>query len=121
VPASKAGSVVHFQSEILAENVRRAIDKKPLEPGFDGHANCFVETGRRKAILIDFNYETEPLPGRFPFPVIGPLPLLKPSRLNHLGKLAFRWIYWHMLLKAQPIPFIPSRMRIAGKKRLASA
>jgi sulfide:quinone oxidoreductase len=119
VPTSKAGSVAHFQAEILAENIYRAIDGKPLEPAFDGHANCFVETGHRKAILIDFNYETEPLPGRFPFGVVGPLSLLKPSRLNHLGKLAFRWIYWHMLLKARPIPFVPARMKMAGKKRPA--
>jgi sulfide:quinone oxidoreductase len=116
LPSSKAGSVAHFQSEILAENVLRFIRKEPLAPDFDGHSNCFVETGDHKAILIDFNYEVEPLPGRFPFPVIGPLPLLKPSRLNHLGKLAFRWIYWHMLLKAKKIPFIPARMKRAGKR-----
>jgi sulfide:quinone oxidoreductase len=117
LPSSKAGSVVHFQSEILADNVLRAIEKQPLAEDFDGHANCFVETGRRRGILIDFNYNQEPLPGRFPFPVIGPLPLLKPSRLNHIGKLAFRWIYWNRLLKAKPIPFIPARMSMAGKKR----
>ncbi len=117
VPASKAGSVVHFQSEILTENVLRAIEGKPLEPAFDGHANCFVEMGKGKAILIDFNYETEPLPGRFPFPFLGPLPLLKPSRLNHWGKLAFRWIYWHLLLRGRKIPFVPSRMKMSGKKR----
>jgi len=116
LPSSKAGSVVHFQAEILAGNVERALAGKPLAEEFDGHANCFVETGGRKAILIDFNYEVEPLPGRFPFPVIGPLPLLKPSRLNHLGKLAFRWIYWNMMLKGRRIPFIPTRMRMAGKK-----
>jgi len=108
--------VAHFQSEILAENILRAIDKKPLAPDFDGHSNCFIETGRRKAILIDFNYTAEPLPGRFPIPLIGPMPLLKESRINHLGKLAFRWIYWNMLLKGKPIPFVPSRMRTAGKK-----
>ena len=113
VPASKAGSVVHFQSEILAENIGRAIDKKPLAPDFDGHSNCFIETGRRKAILIDFNYETEPLPGHFPFPRVGPMPLLKESRLNHLGKLAFRWIYWHMLLKARPIPYVAPETAMA--------
>jgi len=115
-PTSKAGSVVHFQAETLVENVLRAVEDKPLEPGYDGHSNCFIETGFRKAFLIDFNYEVEPLPGRFPFPVVGPLPLLKPSRLNHIGKLAFRWIYWHRLLKARPIPFIPARMNPAGKK-----
>jgi sulfide:quinone oxidoreductase len=117
VPASKAGSVAHFQSEGLAENVLRAIEGKPLEPSFDGHSNCFVETGRRKAVLIDFNYTTEPLPGRFPFPVVGPMPLLRPSRLNHLGKLAFRWMYWHMLLRGRRIPFVPARMKMAGKRR----
>ena len=121
VPASKAGSVVHFQSEILTENILRAIDGRPLEPAFDGHANCFIEMGRGKAILIDFNYETEPLPGRFPFRVFGPLPLLKPSRLNHWGKLAFRWIYWRLLLRGRRIPFVPSRMKMTGKKRPAAA
>jgi len=117
VPASKAGSVVHFQSEILTENILRAIDGRELEPAFDGHANCFVEMGKGKAVLIDFNYETEPLPGRFPFPFIGPMPLLKPSRLNHWGKLAFRWMYWHLLLRGRKIPFVPARMKMTGKKR----
>jgi sulfide:quinone oxidoreductase len=116
LPSSKAGSVAHFQSELLAENILRAMKNEPLAAEFDGHSNCFIETGGRKAILIDFNYDVEPLPGRFPFPVIGPMPLLKPSRLNHLGKLAFRWIYWNMLLKGRKIPFIPAKMRKAGKK-----
>ncbi len=114
--SSKAGSVAHFESELLVENVLRAVRNEPPAAEFDGHSNCFVETGRRKAILIDFSYDVEPLPGRFPFPVIGPLPLLKPSRLNHLGKLAFRWIYWNMLLKGRKIPFIPTRMKRAGKR-----
>ena len=115
--SSKAGSVAHFQAEVLAENLLRAIEGKPLEAAFDGHSNCFVELGHGKAVLIDFNYDTEPLPGKFPFPVVGPMPLLKPSRINHWGKLAFRWIYWHMLLPGRPIPFVPSRMKMAGKKR----
>ena len=97
----------------------RAIEGKPLEPAFDGHSNCFIEAGKRKAILIDFNYEVEPLPGRFPFPLVGPMPLLKPSRINHWGKVAFRWIYWHILLPGRPIPFVPARMKMAGKKRPA--
>jgi len=117
LPTSKAGSVAHFQAEILVKNIIRAIEGKDLLPDFDGHSNCFVEMGRGKAILIDFNYDTEPLPGRFPFPVIGPLPLLTPSRFNHWGKLAFRWVYWHMLLRGRKIPFIPARMKMAGKKR----
>lgn len=114
VPASKAGSVVHFQSEVLDENVRRFLAGEPLEPAFDGHANCFIETGHDKALLIDFNYETEPLPGTFPF-AWGPMPLLKESRLNHLGKLAFRHIYWNALLPGYDFPGIPPQMQRAGK------
>ena len=66
VPTSKAGSVTHFEGELLAGNIERYLAGKPLEESYDGHANCFIETGFGKALLIDFNYETEPLPGRFP-------------------------------------------------------
>lgn len=115
VPASKAGSVAHFQAEILTENILKYIDGKELEPDFDGHANCFIETGHGKALLIDFNYEFEPVKGKFPFAGIGPLNLLTESRLNHWGKLAFRWIYWNMLLPARKLPFITPKMSKAGK------
>ncbi len=120
VPASKAGSVVHFQSEVLQENVRRFLAGEPLAPAFDGHANCFIETGHRKALLIDFNYDVEPLPGRFPF-AWGPMPLLEESRLNHLGKLAFRHIYWNALLPGYDLPGIPAQMPRAGKRFPADA
>lgn len=119
LPSSKAGSVAHFQAEVLADNVVSSIEGRPLEAAFDGHANCFVESGKRKAILIDFNYDLEPLPGRFPFATIGPMPLLKPSRINHIGKAVFRWIYWHLLLPGRHIPFVPAKMKVAGKKRPA--
>jgi len=119
LPSSKAGSVAHFQAELLAENLTRLIAGKAPEPTFDGHANCFIETGFGKAMLIDFNYETEPLPGRYPMPGIGPLTLLGESRLNHLGKKAFHWLYWNGLLPARPLP-LGARMSMAGK-RLAPA
>jgi sulfide:quinone oxidoreductase len=115
VPASKAGSVAHFQAEILTENILLYIEGKQLKPDFDGHANCFIETGHGKALLIDFNYEYEPVKGKFPFAGIGPLNLLTESRLNHWGKLAFRWIYWNMLLPARKLPFITPKMSKAGK------
>ena len=89
VPASKAGSVAHFEAEILTENILNYINGEPLKDEFDGHANCFIETGEGKALLIDFNYTHEPVEGTFPFPGVGPLRLMKESRLNHLGKLAF--------------------------------
>lgn len=115
IPASKAGSVAHFEAEILKENILRFINGLPLKEEFDGHANCFVETGNSKALLIDFNYTHEPVKGEFPFPHLGPLKLLKESKINHLGKLASRWVYWNMLLKATPIPFVPAKMKMAGK------
>ena len=120
VPTSKAGSVAHFQSEVVADNLLRAMAGRSLHEGFDGHANCFIESGFGKAILIDFNYDTEPLPGEFPVPGLGPLRLLKESRLNHLGKLAFRWVYWNLLLPARPLPLVTTRLSMAGKRSLAS-
>jgi sulfide:quinone oxidoreductase len=115
VPASKAGSVAHFEAEVLEKNVKLFLAGQPLEAGFDGHANCFIETGFDKALLIDFNYEVEPLRGRFPIPRLGPMSLLKESRLNHLGKLAFRWVYWNVLLPGYDIPGVGPRMSMRGK------
>lgn len=116
LPASKAGAVAHFQADVLVENLLRYMEDKPLKPLFDGHSNCFIETGFGKAMLIDFNYETEPLQGHFPLPAVGPMSLLKESEVNHWGKLAFKWIYWNMLLKGDDLP-IHSQMQMAGKWR----
>ena len=115
VPTSKAGSVTHFEGDVLTENIRRFLAGQPLDDGFDGHTNCFIETGFHKALLIDFNYEIEPLPGRYPS-ALGPLPLLKESRLNHMAKLAFQSIYWHMLLPGREIPGISPQLQMHGKK-----
>ncbi|WP_395753847.1 NAD(P)/FAD-dependent oxidoreductase [Prosthecobacter sp.] len=105
LPASKAGSVAHFESETLADNILRHIAGEPLKEEFDGHSNCFIESGNGKALLIDFNYEYEPHEGPFPF-AFGPMRLLEESRINHWGKLAFRHIYWNVLLRAWPLPGI---------------
>ena len=113
VPASKAGSVTHFEGEVLVENIKRFLAGEELDAGYDGHANCFIETGFHKALLIDFNYETEPLTGHFPASV--GMPLLKESRMNHLGKLMFQWFYWHALLPGRDIPGIGAAMPTAGK------
>jgi sulfide:quinone oxidoreductase len=118
VPASKAGSVTHFEGEVLVANVRRFLNGEPLDQSFDGHTNCFIETGFHKALLIDFNYDTEPLPGHYPSGV--GLPLLAESRLNHLGKLMFQWFYWHGLLPGRDIPGISSAMPTAGKPAAAA-
>ncbi|MCP5534810.1 MAG: NAD(P)/FAD-dependent oxidoreductase [Akkermansiaceae bacterium] len=116
VPTSKAGSVAHFEAEVLTENIEAFIAGKPLEARFDGHANCFIESGNGKGFLLDFNYELEPVPGKFPVPGIGPMSLLGESRLNHFGKMAFKWVYWNVLLPGYPIPMVGHQMTLAGKK-----
>ncbi len=115
LPSSKAGSVAHFQSEILFENLLSYIDEQPLRAQFDGHANCYIESGFGKGILIDFNYDTEPLPGKFPLPGVGPFSLLEETKMNHYGKMMFRWMYWNLLLKGAELP-IESQMMMAGKR-----
>jgi len=117
LPTSKAGSVAHFAGEILFENILSAMEGRTLHAKFDGHANCYIETGFGKGALIDFNYDTEPLPGTFPLPGIGPFGLLKNTKMNHYGKVMFRWIYWHILLKGKELP-IEADMSMAGKKRV---
>jgi len=115
LPSSKAGSVAHFEAEVLTENILRQIEGQDLVPAFDGHANCFIESGFGKGILIDFNYDTEPLPGKFPLPGIGPFSLLEESRMNHWGKMMFRWVYWNELLKGSELP-LEAQMVMAGKR-----
>jgi sulfide:quinone oxidoreductase len=116
IPASKAGSVAHFAVEVFVDNFLEHIAGRPMTNSFDGHANCFVEAGDGQALLIDFNYDTEPLPGTYPLPGVGPFRLLSSSAANHWGKLAFRWLYWHALLPGRPIP-LPAHMSMAGKRQ----
>ena len=115
IPTSKAGSVVHFEADILSKNILSAINGEEMNASFDGHANCYIETGFGKAIMIDFNYDTEPLPGKFPVPAVGPFTLLDETKVNHYGKLMFKWIYWNILLKDKYLP-LGSHMSMAGKE-----
>ena len=115
IPASKAGSVAHFSLDLFPDNFVNHVEGRPMTELFDGHANCFVETGHGKGMLIDFNYDTEPLPGKYPIPGVGPFSLLAESRINHQGKVAFRWLYWNVLLPGRPVPLLPSHMSMAGK------
>ncbi len=115
LPSSKAGSVAHFQADILYENFLATIENREPKAKFDGHANCFIESGFGKGILIDFNYDTEPLPGKFPLPGVGPFSLLEETKMNHYGKIMFRWMYWNFLVKGLELP-IESQMSMAGKR-----
>ncbi len=116
LPTSKAGSVAHFSVEIFAENFPRYVEGLEMLERFDGHANCFIESGFGKGLLIDFNYDTEPLPGKYPLPGIGPFSLLQETVTNHWGKMMFRWVYWNLLLRGREIP-LPAQMSMYGKER----
>ena len=114
IPASKAGSVAHFAVDIFTDNFMEHIEGRPMTEAFDGHANCFVESGNGKGMLIDFNYTTQPLTGKYPLPGVGPFSLLKETEMNHYGKLAFRWMYWNLLLPGKELP-LPALMSMVGK------
>lgn len=118
VTTSKAGSVAHFEAETVVSNLLREIRGEKALQSFDGHANCFIETGHHKAMLLDFNYDVEPLQGAFPTPGIGPFSLLKESYLNHLGKMTFEWVYWNMLLPGYlgQMPLLAAHMNFMGKE-----
>ncbi|MCC2593634.1 NAD(P)/FAD-dependent oxidoreductase [Tessaracoccus sp. OS52] len=109
---SKAGSVAHFSVDIFMHNFDSYLAGEPLKHSFDGHANCFIESGSGKGMLLDFNYDTQPYTGRFPLPLVGPLRLLKETRLNHWAKLAFRWVYWNLLIVGRPLPFTTHMSRL---------
>ncbi len=117
LPSSKAGSVAHFAVEIFTENFLQHIRGLEMTHSFDGHANCFVESGDGKALLIDFNYDTEPLPGKYPLPGVGPFSLLQETEMNHFGKMLFKWVYWNALLPGRDLP-LPALMSMAGKKEV---
>ena len=106
--------MAHFEVEIFAENFLRHVDGLEMIAHFDGHANCYIESGFGKGFLIDFNYDVEPLPGRYPLPGLGPFSLLQESPINHWGKMMFRWMYWNLLLKGRELP-ITTHMSMAGK------
>ena len=115
IPASKAGAVIHFQFHTVFKNILEAIAGKSPSHKFDGHALCYIETGFGKATLIDFNYDHEPLPGTYPVPGVGPFKLLGESTLNHWGKLAFRFMYWDLMMKGIEVP-LPDEFTMTGKK-----
>ncbi len=117
LPTSKAGSVAHFATEVFTENFLHHIRGEEMPLRFDGHANCFVESGSGKALLIDFNYDVEPLPGKYPLPLVGPFSLLEETEMNHWGKLMFKWLYWHALLPGRELP-LPALMSMAGKEEV---
>ncbi len=73
-------------------------------------------TGYEKGSLLDFNYKIEPLPGKFPFPGLGPCDVVGLSFSNYVGKMMFRWVYYNLMLKGSHLP-LESQFVMAGKVR----
>ncbi|MEM2325277.1 MAG: FAD/NAD(P)-binding oxidoreductase [Archaeoglobaceae archaeon] len=81
LPVSKAGSVAHFQAEVLAENISAEIKGLPPTARYYGKAMCFIETGFDEATYLTFDYETPP---RF----------VKPNRFTHWMKISYNRMFW---------------------------
>jgi sulfide:quinone oxidoreductase len=85
LPLSKAGSTAHFEAPVVAERVVAMVEgREPQgrEAIYDGKVMCFFEIGDGKGTLLRFDYEHPPHPPT-------------PSRLWHLGKIAFNKTYFH--------------------------
>jgi sulfide:quinone oxidoreductase len=115
VPTSKAGSVAHYEADVVVFNIMAEIHGVKPEEIYDGHSTCFIVYSKGTSSLIDFNYRIEPLPGKFPMPKLGPFTLLKETKMNWQGKLGFEWLYWNVLLAGRHLG-APPTLVMAGKE-----
>jgi len=83
-PLPKAGVFAHAEGEVVANNLIYELTGKGEPKTFDGHGECFLETGDGKAGFGSGNFFAEPAPR---------IKLRNPSRTLHLGKVAFEK-YW---------------------------
>jgi len=115
VPTSKAGSVAHYEADVVVFNIMAEILGAKPEEIFDGHSTCFIVYSKGTSSVIDFNYKIEPLPGKFPMPKLGPFTLLKETKMNWYGKTGFEWLYWNVLLAGKHLG-APPTLVMAGKE-----
>ncbi len=118
IPTSKAGSVAHYEADVITHNLLSEIKGKEPDPIYDGHSTCYIVSEKGKSYLVDFNYDTEPLFGKYPIPFVGPFSLLKETRMNWYGKLSFEWLYWNVLLPGKNM-FLPPTLVKTGKRESA--
>lgn len=87
-PLPKAGVFAHAQAEVVSANITNAWTGRGKRRAFDGHGQCFLETGDGRAGLGAGNFYGEPTPQ---------IELRKPSRWWHWAKVLFekRWLsHW---------------------------
>lgn len=85
-PLPKAGVFAHREAEVVAENIAHAIAGEVQTARFDGHGDCFIETGAGKAGFGGGDFYAEPKPV---------VTLHPPSWRWHLGKVWVEksWLY----------------------------
>ncbi len=85
-PLPKAGVFAHHQAAVVARNLTHAIEGKGAPVSFDGHGECFIETGNMRAGFGSGNFYAEPFPD---------IALHQPSVTRHLAKVLFekQWLH----------------------------
>lgn len=87
LPRPKSGSAAAFQSKIVAENILAEVKGRSSSAAYDGHVKCFLETGNRRAAVVDFTYARPP---RTP----------APSLAGYWMKQLFRKLYFPIVRRA---------------------
>jgi sulfide:quinone oxidoreductase len=83
-PLPKAGVFAHQQAIVVAKNIAREITGRGEPARFDGHGECFLETGDGRAGFGKGNFYAEPTPQ---------IRLYPQSWWWHVGKVLFEQ-YW---------------------------
>lgn len=85
-PLPKAGVFAHGQAEVVAKNIARAVTGQGEAARFDGHGECFIETGDGRAGFGKGDFYAEPVP------VVG---MRQPGLRWHWGKVLFEkgWLW----------------------------
>jgi sulfide:quinone oxidoreductase len=81
VPTSKAGSVAHYEADVVADRIASEARGQVPTATFDGKTVCFIEAGMDEATFVEFDYEHSPDPR-------------DESRPVHWAKLAYNESYW---------------------------
>ncbi|MHB1630352.1 MAG: FAD-dependent oxidoreductase, partial [Bacilli bacterium] len=79
-PLPKAGVFAHAQAKVVANNIACKITGKGRLMEFNGHGECFVEIGDRKAGFAHGDFYASPSPA---------VKVARPGVRWHLGKVAF--------------------------------
>ncbi len=102
LPTSKAGVGAHLQAKVVAKTLSGHPSK------FDGRTSCPFDLGNGRGVFVNGSYEA-------------PVTKARPTRTNHLMKMAFERIYWSSLRgRLDPVMdayFALTRPRPASKEQ----